>query len=125
MLDLRFPWLWMGFGWMLVAGVCFGSLLPASRVEFFLNDKLIHFISYFVLTVWFSGLYSKLAWYILITVIVIALGAALDVAQSTTATRYFEFFDILANAGGALFGFVLSVFLLGGWCGRVERWIRR
>lgn len=125
MLDLRFPWLWMGFGWLLVAGVCFGSLLPASNVEFVLNDKLIHFVSYFVLTVWFSGLYSKLAWYILITAIVIALGAALDVAQSATATRYFDFFDVLANAGGALFGFVLSVFLLGGWCARVERWIRR
>ena len=125
MLNLRFPWLWMGIGWMLVAAVCIGSLLPASGVDFDINDKLVHFASYFILTVWFSGLFSRFAHYLVIAAIVIALGAGLDVLQSTTATRYFDLFDVLANAAGALVGFVLSIVLVGGWCARVERWIGR
>ncbi len=125
MLDLRFRWLWMGFGWLLVAGVCLGSLLPAKDVEVFLNDKVVHFISYFVLTVWFSGLYSRVGYYLLIAAVVIALGAVLDVMQTTTATRTFDLFDIFANAGGAIAGFVVSLAVLGGWCSRVERWITR
>ena len=125
MLDLRFPWLWMGFGWLLVAVVCFGSLLPARDVELLFNDKLVHFATYFVLTVWFSGLYARLGYYILITAIVIAFGAVLDVMQTATATRDFDLLDILANAAGALVGFAMSIVILGGWCGKVERWIVR
>lgn len=125
MLELRFPWLWMGFGWLLVAGVCLGSLLPAAEYGIRLNDKLLHFASYFILTVWFSGLYSRVGYYVLITVVVIALGAVLDVMQSATATRYFDLIDILANAAGALVGFAAAIIILGGWCGKLERWIAR
>ena len=125
MLDLRFRWLWLGFGCLLVAAVCIGSLLPARDFGIVLNDKILHFVSYFVLTVWFSGLSGRRAHYLLIALVVIALGAALDLMQSATATRYFELFDILANAIGALVGLVLSVIVLGGWCSTVERWIGR
>ena len=126
MLDLRFPWFWAGFGWLLVAGICVGSLLPAGpNIGFQLNDKVMHFASYFVLTVWFSGLYARRRYYVFIAVIVIALGAFLDFMQGATSTRQFELLDILANAAGALVGFTLSVLLLGGWCSRIERWITR
>ena len=125
MLNLQFRWLWLGIGGLLVALVCFGSLLPTPRIGLRFDDKILHFVSYFVLTVWFSGLYARRTHYIVIAAIVIALGAALDVAQATTATRYFEVLDVVANAAGALVGFVLSVILLGGWCRVVERWIAR
>ena len=117
----------MGVGWLLVAAVCLGSLLPvpARDIAALLNDKFVHFVSYFVLTVWFSGLYSKKAYYVLIAAVVIALGAALDIAQGTTATRQFDLLDILANAIGALVGFTLAFFVVGGWCARLERWIER
>jgi VanZ family protein len=126
MLDLRFPWLWLGLGWLIVIAICIGSLLPEPPdLGFTLNDKLIHFTSYFLLTVWFSGLYSRVRYYMLITVIVVALGVALDAMQGATATRQFDLFDILANSAGAIVGFVLSILLLGGWCSRIERWIAR
>ncbi len=125
MLDLRFPWLWIGVGALLVAGVCVGSLLPAQDFGDALNDKYVHFASYFLLTVWFSGLYSRVGFYALIAAIVIGLGAFLDVLQGATATRHFDLLDILANALGALVGFGLSWLLLGGWCVRIERWIVR
>jgi VanZ family protein len=125
MLDLRFPWLWIGVGALLVAGVCVGSLLPAQDLGDALNDKYLHFASYFLLTVWFSGLYSRVGFYALIAAVVIGLGAFLDVLQGATATRHFDLLDILANALGALVGFGLSWLLLGGWCVRIERWIVR
>jgi VanZ family protein len=125
MLDLRFPWLWIGVGALLVAGVCVGSLLPAQDLGDALNDKYLHFASYFLLTVWFSGLYSRVGFYALIAAVVIGFGAFLDVLQGATATRHFDLLDILANALGALVGFGLSWLLLGGWCVRIERWIVR
>ena len=115
----------MTCGWLLVLAVCLGSLLPLSNVNLATSDKLLHFMSYFVLTVWFSGLYSRVGHYLVITAIVIALGAVLDVAQGATATRNFDLLDVLANAVGALVGFALASLILGGWCGRIERWIAR
>ena len=97
MLNLQFRWLWLGIGGLLVALVCFGSLLPTPRIGLRFDDKMLHFVSYFVLTVWFSGLYARRTHYIVIAAIVIALGAALDVAQATTATRYFEVLDVVAE----------------------------
>ena len=77
-IRLRFPRLWLGMGWLLVLGVCVGSLLPGPVLHSLSHDKLVHFGSYFVLTVWFCGLYSKPRHYIAIAAVLIALGAALD-----------------------------------------------
>jgi VanZ family protein len=125
MLRLRFPKLWLGMGWLLVLGVCVGSLLPAPVVHVLSHDKITHFVSYFVLTVWFCGLYGKARHYIAIAAVLIALGAALDLLQGTTATRQFDIYDVLANAGGVLLGALLAVVFIGGWCRQAERWLVR
>lgn len=125
MLELRFPWLWMGVGWLLVAAVCVGSLLPLRNFDAGMSDKWLHFASYFALTVWFCGLYASIGYYSVITAIVIALGAVLDVMQGATTYRTFDLLDVLANAFGAVVGFALVVLVLGGWCGKIERWIAR
>ena len=125
MLALRFPKLWLGLGWVLLALVCLGSLLPASAVSTLENDKLAHFGSYLILSLWFGGLYGKPRHYIAIAAILIAFGAVLDLLQGLTATRHFDAADILANSAGVLLGFLVSVAALGGWCRVVERWIAR
>jgi VanZ family protein len=112
-------------GWLLVLGVCVGSLLPAPVVHVLSHDKITHFVSYFVLTVWFCGLYGKARHYIAIAAVLIALGAALDLLQGTTATRQFDIYDVLANAGGVLLGALLAVVFIGGWCRQAERWLVR
>lgn len=123
-LPLRFPRIWLGLGWILVATVCLGTLLPASSlVRTLENDKLMHFGSYFVLTLWFGGLYGKPRHYLAIAAILIILGAGLDLLQGFTATRSFEVLDVLANTGGVVVGFVVLLVLLGGWCRTVERWL--
>ena len=62
MLPLRYPRLWLSFGWLLVLAVIVGSLLPAPIVREItpaISDKLMHFGAYFVLMVWFAGLYPR------------------------------------------------------------------
>jgi VanZ family protein len=120
-LPLRFPWVWLTGGWLLVLGVIVGSLVPGEMLHAItISDKVMHAGTYFLLMVWFAGLYPR-ARHLLIAVTLIGLGIALDVAQGGTATRTFDVLDILADTVGVAVGLVLSMVLLGGWCQRVER----
>ena len=121
MLKLRFPVVWWSLGWVLVAGVIFGSLLPGRLlVNIAPTDKLLHAGSYFVLMLWFSGLYPRKR-YALIALMLLALGLALDLAQGFSSSRMFDMRDVAANAGGILVGLLLARLVFGGWCQRVEQ----
>lgn len=124
MLPLRFPWVWWALGWTLVAGVCFGSLMPSTWIPggFTVRDKILHAGAYLVLMLWFSGIYARRRHWI-IALLLFILGFALDFAQAGSATRTFDLRDVAANAGGILLGFALAWFLFEGWCRRVEQWI--
>jgi VanZ family protein len=121
MLPLRFPWVWMVPGWVLLATVCIGSLLPSTSLPaIHVEDKILHAGSYFLLMVWFAGLYPR-RHHFWIAAVLVALGIALDLAQGRMSTRTFDVLDIAANAGGILLGLLLSLSLLGGWCQRIEQ----
>ena len=121
MLPLRFPKVWAAAGWLLVAGVIVGSLIPGQALEgIHTSDKVLHAGAYFVLMVWFAGFYRRGA-YPLIAVVLLALGAALELLQGLTQTRTTDWSDLVANGAGALAGLVLSASLLGGWCQRLEQ----
>lgn len=123
MLPLRFPWVWWALGWLLVAVVCVASLLPAAWVPTFsIQDKVLHASAYFLLMLWFSGLYSRERHWI-IALLLFTLGLMLDIAQAPEATRNFDLADVAANAGGILGALVLSWFIFEGWCRRIERLI--
>lgn len=123
-MPLRYPRLWLALGWLLVAGVILGSLLPGPVIQEItpaLNDKFMHFTAYFVLMVWFAGLYPH-AKHARVGLALLALGAALDILQGVaTRTRSFELLDIAADGVGILVALLLSVWFLEGWCLRVER----
>jgi hypothetical protein len=105
----------------MLAGVIVGSLIPGDSVpDLALGDKLRHAAAYFALMVWFAGLYRR-GLYPLIALVLIGLGAGLDLAQRLTETRSFDWYDVAMNAAGVGAGLVLSWLLLGGWCQRVER----
>ena len=121
MLPLRYPWVWMIPGWLLVAGVVVGSVVsdvPLRGLDF--SDKFQHAFSYGVLMMWFAGLYARNrhAW---IALTMLMLGVALELVQARLPHRSFDPLDILANAGGVLVGFGLSFWWLAGWCLRVEQ----
>ena len=120
MLRLRFPKLWSALGWLLVALVVSGSLIPGPALQAVdVNDKFMHACAYFVLMVWFAGFYRH-AVYPVIAAVLVALGLTLDLLQLLTDTRSFDWYDVAMNSAGVVLGFVLSTFLLGGWCQRLE-----
>jgi VanZ family protein len=121
-LHLRYPRAWLAVGWLLLFGVCVGSLLPGDSLGEVgrINDKILHAGSYFLLMIWFAGLYPRRL-HGVIAIVLLILGIALEFVQDTLASRYFDPRDIAANAAGVLLGLALSVSLLEGWCQRVER----
>jgi VanZ family protein len=120
-LPLRYPWVWMTFGWALVAAVVIGSLTPGDLARSLsIHDKLMHAGSYFLLMIWFAGLYRR-SRHLAIALVLFCLGTVLDMLQAGTATRHFDLRDVLANASGILLGLVMSYWLLEGWCQSLER----
>jgi len=108
-------------GWVLVLAVATGTLVPGPMIRAVaFNDKLEHAGAYFVLMIWFAGLYSRKR-LPLVALGLFVLGFALDALQLTTKTRTFDLHDVLANGCGILAGLVLAVVLIGGWCQSVER----
>lgn len=123
MLPLRYPKLWSVLGWLLVAGVIVGSLLPGPALDtlsFSLNDKVLHTGTYCVLTLWFTGLYRR-SLYLVIGAVLLGLGVSLDLLQGLTRTRSLDWRDMVANATGIAVGLVLAFYVVGGWCQRLER----
>lgn len=121
MLPLRYPKLWLALGWLLVVGVAVGSLVPGDMLEAItLSDKLMHAGSYFLLMVWFGGLYPKRL-HPLVGAVLLALGIALDLLQGLTETRSLDLRDMLADLGGIVAGLALSMTWLEGWCQWLER----
>ena len=124
MASLRFPWFWWGCGWLLIALVCLGSLLPpAPEMRVLVDDKILHATAYGVLTLWFSGLYVRGRNIAVIAVLLFFLGFVLDVLQGAVSSRTFDLWDVAANAGGILAAWMVARLLLAGWCERVERFL--
>ena len=122
-LSLKFPWLWLSIGLGLVACVIFGSVAPGvleNTFQFSGADKLGHAASYFLLVIWFSGLYSR-RHHALLAVAMLALGLTLEVIQWQLPYRQFDFADLLANASGVILGLGFSAWLFAGWCQRLEQ----
>jgi VanZ family protein len=123
-LPLRYPYVWLSVGWLLVIGVVVGSLLPGPVIQEItppLNDKVEHFSAYFALMIWFGGLYPR-AKHLRVAGALLLLGIALDILQGTaTRTRSFELLDIAADAIGIAVALALAFWVLEGWCQRLER----
>jgi hypothetical protein len=121
LLPLRFPKIWSVLGWLLVAAVIVGSLIPGPALQTVeVDDKVMHAGAYFVLMLWFAGFYRR-AIYPLIAAVLLAMGLSLDLLQTLTETRVFDWYDVAMNCSGVIFGFLVSWLLLGGWCQRVEQ----
>ena len=123
MVPLRYPWAWRLAGWFMIAAVVAGSLMPGSSVpSTFGHDKVVHAATYFLLMIWFAGLYRR-SRHLWIALGLVALGAALDALQSLAPARFFDLRDVAANAIGVFAALLLSYWLLEGWRQRMERWL--
>lgn len=82
-----------------------------------------HLLGYAVLTGWFTQLYRAKNVQISIVVIFCVLGISLEFAQGYGGVRMFEYADMLANALGALLGWILSRTWFSGLLLKVDRFL--
>jgi len=120
--KLRFYRLWLGAGVVLVVLVVVMSLWPSPpKVALSHADKLVHALAYLMLMAWFGQLCGggrdRLAW----LVGLIVLGGVLELAQGLMSTRSAEWADVLANAGGAFVGWLVTLGPGGRVLAAVER----
>lgn len=106
MRHLRTVWLLLGLCW--VGGVIFISLTPnpPEPVRFWNADKLEHALAYGLLMLWFCQIFQQKMARLVTAGLLIFLGVTLEILQSFTGYRFFEFADMVANTIGVLLGWV-------------------
>ena len=80
------------------------SLVDSGENAMQLNDKLIHFSVYAILT-YITLIASRKTNIFVLLAIILSLGICLEFAQSITGLRNFEYMDIIANSLGVFGGF--------------------
>jgi len=100
---------WLALGWLMVAVVVWLSLSPSppKGPDFPDSDKLLHGLTYLVLTGWFGQLYRSRAGRLGWAAGFAALGAVLEVMQGVGGIREASWGDGAANAAGAVCGWLL------------------
>ena len=104
--------------WVWIVIVTTLSLMPDDGVEIDLfphQDKLVHFIFYFVLTILIrTNLKSNQnIFHIAAIVIAILYGVVMELIQEGFISgRHFDYFDIIANIIGSLGGSCVYYFLI-------------
>jgi len=124
--DLKFPRLWLGLGWTLIAFVVVSCLLPAPVIEpvaKLLWDKAEHALAFFGMTLWFCGLYRPARWPRLALAFV-ALGILIELAQGAfTTTRAMDARDAFADTVGVGAALLIAWAGLKEWPHVVERFL--
>jgi hypothetical protein len=121
MLPLRLGRVWLLVGWAGVIAAMVLSLWPGGvSLPVSVWDKAQHGLGYFLLTLWFAGLYPRRK-YLWIALGCFALGIVIELLQGATNTRSMELADVAANTTGIVAALGLAYVLLGGWAARVEQ----
>jgi len=113
-------------GWLLVLLTVAGSLLPTlPKVSGVPGDKVLHFVAYFGMTIWFAGLYPLRRLWIIAGGFVL-LGGLLEILQGALLPhREISGYDFLANSAGIASACLLAVIGLSRWAVRLEAWVTR
>src|SRR5690625_4137395 len=108
--HLRLSKFWRLLGWLAVSGVIYLSLTPSPPdlgLGIPSQDKFEHFTAYALLAWWFSQIYP-LRLHGLLGLFLVALGVLLEILQSLSAYRYFEYADMFADTLGCVGGYWLA-----------------
>jgi len=106
--DLKYRRFWLFIAYSLVAYVIFSSLTSSPvhiDVNFF--DKYAHTVGYFILMGWFMQLYHSTRGVSLCAALLILMGVSLEFLQELTGYRFFDIYDMMANAAGVLLAWSL------------------
>jgi len=121
--------LWLLAGVLMLGTVLAICLMPLSVPPSgpVYNDKVMHVLTFIILTVWFAPLTGATAGKRRV-VLVLALttyGILIEFLQSFTEYRSAEFADLVADVGGILLGVLLLKLGLHRWPAFVEHGILR
>lgn len=116
--------LWIAIIVLGVAAIVVASLLPFSAQSLDGgSDKIGHFLAYFMLALFSSGIVpAERLWRLAVRCLLLGLG--LEVAQQLlTETRQADWADMAANAAGILAAWMIVAGGRAAWARRVESWI--
>ena len=100
---------YLAAGWAWAAVIVWLSLTPSQPpIEVEHGDKAGHFFAYAVLMFWFAQVYAPRHF---LAIAFIAMGVALEFAQTATGYRSFDVVDMAANALGVLAGWGAAIVL--------------
>lgn len=129
MLPLRYARRWQAVGILVLISVLVAALMPTiwfprlHPAQFHLTDKALHCLTFAFLTVWFSGQYSRRAYWRL-ALGMLAFGSLIELCQQMLDYRDAEVLDLLADAIGTTVGLIIAVIGAGGWSLRLENWLQ-
>jgi len=83
------------------------------------NDKWLHGFTFLALSMWFTGIYSRRAYWRIGTGLVV-FGLIIEACQRMVSYRTADWIDVGANAAGIILGLVIGAAGIGGWCLRAE-----
>jgi len=101
---------WEGIGWFGLALLLFLSLTPQQPdIPGDHGDKIGHVLAYAMLTYWWSQIILTARRRLWLAVQFVALGLAIECLQGWTGWRTFDYFDMLADIVGVVFGWILAI----------------
>jgi VanZ family protein len=128
MLPLRHAARWQMASLFLLLIVLAATLMPAvwfwddrfKALSWFESiDKWFHGITFLALSIWFTGLYTKSAYW-RIGLGLLAFGLVIEACQRMVTYRTADWMDVGADAAGIILGLVIGAAGIGGWCLRAE-----
>ena len=108
--DLKWRPLWQFMGVLIILAIAAFSLVDFGDGESsYIINKGQHLLAYAVLMGWYCQLYRRQTFYQL-ALVAIGYGLAMEIAQSFTDYRVFEFPDLIANTLGVILAWILCRF---------------
>ena len=133
MLPLRHAARWQIASLFLLLIVLAATLMPAvwfwddrfKALSWFESiDKWFHGITFLALSIWFTGLYEKSAYW-RIGLGLLAFGLVIEACQRMVTYRTADWMDVGADAAGIMLGLVIGAAGIGGWCLRAEEFLAK
>jgi len=126
MASLRYRNTWLGGGFFLIAVVLVFALIPSNRAVTapFVSDKLIHAFVFFLLMIWFCGLF-RFRMAPVIAACLLFYGLLIEYLQSFLPYRSAEWADVIFDFGGILLGWIVAAAGLRSWASAIESWLSR
>jgi VanZ family protein len=114
-------WRWLGRLALAATVVVCLVPMPKSPIPIEGGDKLEHALGWFAITIWYAQLAAVPRALLARACGFLALGAAIELAQSLTSWRSADPWDLVANAAGVAVGVAVGLTPAAGLLSRLDR----